>query len=185
MHWYAAPTPSRNVLISVVVVRRAEQRSALRVAGHRLARLLEQLVPDEAAPRPSAPPASPAAGWIQMFSNGPSRSIRPFATQLSATPPARHRFFKPVSLAHVARRAEHDLLGHASGSRRRCPCRAASIGSSGSRGGPPNRSWNFAERHRQALAVVEVRHVHPEGAVLLEVDQLASRIRSTIAWVSP
>src|SRR3990172_6726330 len=47
--------------------------------------------PDNAAPR--APPASPAAGWIQMFSKGPSRRMRPFATQLRATPPARQRFF--------------------------------------------------------------------------------------------
>ena len=48
---------------------------------------------NRAAPR--APPASPAAGWIQMFSNGPSRSSLPLATQLSATPPARTRFFRP------------------------------------------------------------------------------------------
>ena len=34
---------------------------------------------------PSAPPASPAAGWIQTCSKGPSRRIRPFATQLSAS----------------------------------------------------------------------------------------------------
>src|SRR5207245_6087144 len=51
----------------------------------------------DALPISSAPPASPAAGWIQMLSNGPSRSRRPLATQLSATPPASTRFFKPVS----------------------------------------------------------------------------------------
>ena len=49
---------------------------------------------NRAAPR--APPASPAAGWIQRFSKRPSRRIRPLATQFSATPPARQRFFMPV-----------------------------------------------------------------------------------------
>lgn len=46
---------------------------------------------------PSAPPASPAAGWIQIRSNGPSRRTRPLATQLSATPPASVRFEEPVT----------------------------------------------------------------------------------------
>ncbi len=50
---------------------------------------------------PSAPPASPAAGWIQSRSNGPSRSSRPLPTQLSATPPARQRFFMPGLAVHV------------------------------------------------------------------------------------
>src|SRR3989442_7695147 len=31
---------------------------------------------------PRAPPASPAAGWIQSRLKGPSRKIRPLATQL-------------------------------------------------------------------------------------------------------
>src|SRR6202023_2631133 len=41
-------------------------------------------------------PSSPAAGWIQTLSNPASRATLPFATQLSATPPAMHRFFAPV-----------------------------------------------------------------------------------------
>ena len=52
--------------------------------------------PISAAPR--APPASPAAGCIQIFSKEPLRNSFPFATQLSATPPASVRFFNPVSL---------------------------------------------------------------------------------------
>src|SRR5258707_562663 len=36
-----------------------------------------------------------------MFSNLPSRSTLPLATQLSATPPARHRFASPVSSARL------------------------------------------------------------------------------------
>jgi hypothetical protein len=59
---------------------------------------------------PSAPPASPAAGWIQMFSNVPSRSTLPLATQLSATPPARHRFFCRSPCAGPGQ-PQHDLLG--------------------------------------------------------------------------
>src|SRR2546422_6093446 len=50
---------------------------------------------------PRAPPASPAAGWIQSRLKGPSRKIRPLATQLSATPPARQRFSSPVSRCTV------------------------------------------------------------------------------------
>ena len=43
-----------------------------------------------------AMPSSPAAGWIQTFSNPPSRAMRPLATQFSATPPAMQRFLAPV-----------------------------------------------------------------------------------------
>src|SRR5580704_6871819 len=46
---------------------------------------------------PSAPPASPAGGGIQMSSKIPERRRTPLATQLSATPPARQRYFEPVS----------------------------------------------------------------------------------------
>ncbi len=47
-------------------------------------------------------------------------------------------------------------------------------GDSGCRGGPPNSRSNFVRGHRQPLAVVEVRHVHAERAVLLQVDQLVA-----------
>ena len=46
-------------------------------------------------------------------------------------------------------------------------------GDSGLRGGPPNSAVELRRGHRQPLAVVEVRHVHPERAVGLQVDQLA------------
>mgnify|MGYP000007514472 CR=1 FL=1 len=39
------------------------------------------------------------AGCTQMPSNRFSRSSLPLATQFSATPPARHRFFSPVVFA--------------------------------------------------------------------------------------
>ena len=54
-----------------------------------------------AARRPRAVPVSPEAGWTQTASNGPSRQIREFATQLSATPPAIVR----VALAGAGRAA--------------------------------------------------------------------------------
>ncbi len=41
-----------------------------------------------------------------------------------------------------------------------------------SRGGPPKSRSNCSAGHREALAVVEVVHVHAERAVGLEVDQL-------------
>ena len=46
---------------------------------------------------PSAPPASPLAGWIQRWSKTFSRRSRPFATQLSATPPAMQQLSQPVT----------------------------------------------------------------------------------------
>src|SRR5437762_12711289 len=60
---------------------------------------------------PTAPPASPEAGWIQIWLRFDRRcSSRPFATQLSATPPARQRL--RLSASRRARRAEakHRLL---------------------------------------------------------------------------
>ena len=47
---------------------------------------------------PKEPPASPAAGCIQIFSKIFSFIIFPFATQLRATPPAKHKFLIPYSL---------------------------------------------------------------------------------------
>ena len=47
---------------------------------------------------PSAPPASPAAGCTNTWSNGPSRRMRPLPTQFNATPPARHKSRMPVCL---------------------------------------------------------------------------------------
>ncbi len=67
----------------------------------------------------------------------PSRAINPFETQLSATPPARHRFDSPVSARSV--RASFSTISSVT-----CWIDAAtsmvraSTGSSGSRGGPPN-----------------------------------------------
>ena len=89
---------------------------------------------------PSAPPASPAAGWIQISSNGPSRNSRPLATQFRATPPAMHRFFIPpdFSKSVVAMRMMISSVTS-------CTERARSISFcvsrlSGFRGGPPNSS---------------------------------------------
>ncbi len=58
-----------------------------------------------------AMPSSPAAGWIQTFSNPPSRAIRPLATQLSATPPARHEILCAGGLAQPARARQQHVLG--------------------------------------------------------------------------
>ena len=52
-------------------------------------------------PHPARRPHRPRPVGSKSRSKIPSRRIRPFATQLSATPPARQRFLSPVS------RAEH------------------------------------------------------------------------------
>ena len=48
------------------------------------------------AAAPRQPPESPAAGWTNRRSNGPSRRMRPLATTLRATPPAMQRSGRPV-----------------------------------------------------------------------------------------
>jgi|OM-RGC.v1.036520639 hypothetical protein len=52
---------------------------------------------------PKAPPASPAAGCTHIFSKIFSFCNTPFATQFKATPPAKHKFFSPVSIAILFR----------------------------------------------------------------------------------
>ena len=106
-----------------------------------------------------------------MFSKWPSRSTLPLATQFSATPPARHRFFEPVCLGEAARQPQHRLLQHRLDrggdvhvKRRQQLIRAA---------------HRFAEQfgetvvgHGEAGAVVEIGHVEPERAVRLQIDQV-------------
>ena len=91
---------------------------------------------------PNAPPASPAAGWIQRSSNRPSRNTLPLATQFSATPPARQRLGMPVSARseRVSRITASSITACAEAARSMCRC---VNGSSGSRGGPPNSASNL------------------------------------------
>ena len=90
---------------------------------------------------PSAPPASPAAGWIQRSSNTPARCSSPLATQFSATPPARQRRDSPVtSRACRARRSIASLTTFCTeAATSMCRC---SNGDSGGRGGPPSSRSN-------------------------------------------
>ena len=46
---------------------------------------------------PSAPPPSPAAGWIKSSSKESPDRIRWLATLFRPTPPAMHKLFWPVS----------------------------------------------------------------------------------------
>ena len=121
---------------------------------------------------PSAPPASPAAGWIQICSNGPSRRSRPLATQLSATPPARHRLRQAGLRVDVARHAQHDLLGDQLDRRREVHLalrdRRLRLAAAGRR----RARRSAAPVIVRPGAVVEVLHVQAERAVVLEVDQL-------------
>jgi hypothetical protein len=55
-------------------------------------RAVEQLVPEEER-RPERAARVARRGLDPDVSKGPSRRILPLPTQLSATPPARHRFF--------------------------------------------------------------------------------------------
>ena len=124
----------------VVVEARPEQRPALRVRRPRRPRLAEHVVSEQQR-TPSAPPASPAAGWIQRSSNGPSRQIRPLPTQFSATPPAMHQLLHAGRLLQVP--GERSITSSQTACTTRPGPSPASVSrSSGSRGGPPNRPWN-------------------------------------------
>ena len=106
-----------------------------------------------------------------MFSNGPSRSSRPLATQLSATPPASTRFFISRLPLHLPRHAQHDLLGHLLDARREVHVPLFEHGLRAARR-PAKQLVEPVVGHRQPLAVVEILHVHPEAAVRLQVDQV-------------
>ena len=71
--------------------------------------------------------------------------MRPLPTQLSATPPARHRFFMPGLRVDVPRRPQHDLFGHLLDRRGDIHVALRDQRLSGLRGGPPNSSWNFSD----------------------------------------
>ncbi len=63
-------------------------------------------------------------------------------TQLSATPPARHRFSEPVALVRGARHAQHDLLAHDLHGAREVHLALRQLRLSGWRGGPPKSVLN-------------------------------------------
>ena len=117
-------------------IRRTEEGAAHRVACRSGARGPPSMQVVRRSAAPSAPPASPAAGWIQSPSKCPSRRIPPLATQFSATPPARHRLRMPGSRRDVARQRQHDVFGDLWIDAARSMCRCVS-GSSGWRGAPP------------------------------------------------
>src|ERR1700747_2431840 len=105
-----------------------------------------------------------------MFSNLPSRNTLPLATQLSATPPARHRFASPVSSARlrVSRSTASSITAWIDAARSMWRC---SSGAAGMRGAPSNsaskRSFVIVRP-----ALVEVVEVEAKRAVGLEVDQI-------------
>ena len=130
----------------------------------------EELVPDRRARRRARRPRRRRPAGSRGRSNGPSRRIRPLPTQFSATPPARQRFSLPVSRAR-ARHAQHDLLGDLLDRRGEVhlALRQRRLGLARRAAEQP---VERAVRHRQARAVVEVRHVQPERAVGLQIDQI-------------
>ena len=106
-------------------------------------------------------------------SNGPSRLNRPLATQFSATPPARTRFFQlesPSWSDRAIRMITSSVTDWMLDAKSMC---RGSRGESGFRGGPPKRSSNRAVHHRQTLAVVEIFHVEPQTAVRSEIDEMS------------
>ena len=72
---------------------------------------------------------------------------------------------------HLARHREHDVLGHRLDARREIHVPLLDGGLRAS-GRAAEQLVERRARHRQALAVVEVPHVHPEAAVGPEIDQM-------------
>ena len=108
-----APAARSRCLDLRLRVRGPEVRAAHAVgAVVRAPRLVAEQVVGATAPRRARRRRRrPRAGSTDS-SNAPSRRILPLATQLSATPPARHRLRSPVSVRDRARHPQHDLLGH-------------------------------------------------------------------------
>ena len=92
-------------------------------------------------------------------------------TQLSATPPARHRSRRPVS------RCANAVIFSITSSVMSWTDRARSISRcvsllSGLRAGPPNSSLERAARHRQPVRIREVLQVHPQAAIVADLEQV-------------
>src|SRR6185503_367856 len=71
---------------------------------------------------------------------------------------------------HVTRTPHQDLFGHYLDGRRNIHL---ALGQSRlwASWGPFEQRIEFPARHRQALAIVEVRHVHPKRAVRFQIDE--------------
>ncbi len=99
---------------------------------------------------PSAPPASPAAGWIQMFSNGPSRRIRRWRRSSARRRRPGRDSRMPVCAWAWRGHRQHDLLGHHLDRRRPCPSPAGSARSraraAGRRRGARTARWSSSGR---------------------------------------
>ena len=98
--------------------------------------------------------------------------MRPLPTQLSATPPARHRSRMPVSRCANAAHLQHHFFGDVLNRSREIHLALRQLGSRAARAGPPNSRSNRSAGHRQAVRVGEVLHVHPQAAVVADLDQV-------------
>ena len=108
--------PAASSVVSIVVLARSAARDRRRcmpsacAVAHRAAR--PQTCDSRRAPRPPPRRRRRPPAESRCSSKMPSRRILPLATQLSATPPARHRSALPGLGAHRACEPQHHLLGH-------------------------------------------------------------------------
>ena len=139
-----------------------------------LPRVSQQLVPDEKG-HAQRPARIACRRLHQMFSNGPSRRIFPFPTQLRPRP-GHAQVLRPGARAAPSRSIASSVTTwiDAAMSISRCV-----IGDSEFPRRPAEKPVKRPRGHRQPRGVIEVPHVHPQRPVRLEVDELFSRIRST------
>ena len=120
---------------------------------------------------PSAPPASPAAGWIQMSSNGSFAQQPAVGDAIQRHAAGQHQVSHFGLLVDVAAHPEDDLFGDRLDARRQVHVPLLDVAF----GIPGRAAEQIVEPpvgHRQPLAVVEVVHVQPEAAIRLQVDQV-------------
>ena len=148
----------RDLAVGIVARARDRRRHArrgrrVRAAGARAMQMVRRRAPRRARRRRRRPPAG-----SRCRSNCPSRSTLPLATQLSATPPARHRFVMPVSRGERAGQPQHDLLGDRLDRRGEVHLALRQIAISAAARRAAEQRVEPLVGHRQPGAVVEVAH---------------------------
>ena len=152
------------------VAPRAEQRPVLGVRSPDLAGIVEELVPDEQRHAQRAA-GVPRRRLDPDVVERPLAQDAPVADAVERDAAGQAELAQPGLGVDVARRPQHRLLGN------RLDRRGdVHLALGDGRLGPPRRPVEQrvepARRHSETLAVLEVRHVHAERPVGLQVDQV-------------
>ena len=154
----------------LVGIPRPEQAALLAIEAIGLAGVVHKLMPNEQC-RPQR-----AAGIARRRLN-PDILERPFPQQppvanaVERHAASQHEILHLRLSLHLPRHPQHDLLGHRLDARRQIHVPLFELGFRPARR-PAEQLGEPAIGHRQPLAVIEVRHVHPEAPVRPQIDQV-------------